>query len=84
MTLLTESEAWREVAERIDSGSNGFYTVRTTIHLNGLIDLKTHAAMLERGALFWENYAPVIDATRDERVLAALFLSLEAEDDAKP
>ena len=81
--MLTKSEAWRSIARRIDrnerEGRCDGWFYRWTGHLkhtSRCITRATYEAMMDDPTFFGDTAAALV--SREDRVLAALFLSLES------
>jgi hypothetical protein len=82
---MTEAEAWREIARRIVEGewSNSWmFTLVCALYFRGAITEATKKVMELRVASHLRLVSLPIDSNPDSRALAALWLALEAEEEA--
>ena len=83
--MLTEPEAWREVARLVESGDPGIIGLATAsgrLHRAGRTTRDMYERMDKRRIGFLRTDGFFGDDVIGECVLTALFLALEAEDDA--
>jgi len=80
---MTEAEAWREIARQIVEGEwRDWYAYTLVFALLGAITRETESTMDGRIAAHLLLARLPIDANPESRALAALWLALEAEEEA--
>ena len=83
---MTEPEAWREIARRIVNDKqcrvNGIYTLAVMLLSSKAIYSKTHKQMERRVGAYFRISEPDYPFEPEARALAALWLALEAEEEA--
>lgn len=85
MKTLSEAEAWREIARRNHErrGFRAFRVAPQLIYDDGLIQWNVRDTMESRAIDFAPPGTIMPNERRSTRVLASLFLALEAEDEAQ-